>query len=167
MLFLHPTAVQLASNKRNGLSCKAKRRDHAVFKFDFWAAVQQRKNCERQWRWMAQSPEGFSKDTGIFSAKTPLGNGYSNKHSLQTRCLSFVLWCVPKTSQIKASKGFCFFAQQLFMWTDWDTFIISRYDTRLGCHRSRVHMHNDLFTRSLFAFMGEGTWVTKHKNWRW
>lgn len=75
MLFLQPTAIQLASNKGNGTSCKAERRAHAVFKFfDFWAAVQQIKNCERQWRWLAQSPEGFSGDTGIFSAselKTP------------------------------------------------------------------------------------------------
>lgn len=28
-----PTAIQLASNKGNGTSCKAERRAHAVFKF--------------------------------------------------------------------------------------------------------------------------------------
>lgn len=38
-----------------------------IFKlFDSRAAAQQRLR-ERQWRWLAESPEGFSRDTSIFS----------------------------------------------------------------------------------------------------
>lgn len=100
------------------------------------------------------------------TVKTPLGNGYSNKHGCRHDAFHLLCDAFPRLQRLKPVKVSAFSHTELFMWTDWDTFIVSRCDSRLGCHRSWVQMPNDLFTPSLFRFMDEGRNIkTQDGNW--